>query len=329
VDTDDDGTVDIGEAAVGGATVTFYGSDGRVVTELTADTNGEFTATGLPPDAYRISIDAPEGYQLNGMPDSVFQTLTVVSGAVVTVPVAYNNLMADKHEIKFEGVDGKAITDQIDGIKSASDRAILWGLIKDHTGVDLSEKEEKAKWAKSDLIFGVAKIGAVRDAGGALQMLRVSVDDFATAPQKDKASIIQSMKNTVILFDGEGKEIEKTVTYIVEGFAVDANGLAKSLDTHMVLSLIGQTVKGKMVKSVKIEREFISGWGTFKDKPQPVVHNNFYQGAEPPAAGNITWLGKTKEYKFTYTLNTLGEWTWSDGSTGLSASGTDGNRKKN
>lgn len=234
---------------------------------------------------------------------------------------------ADGNEIKYQKVTAQKVFDALTAAKDTDRGKQLIKGIKDYIGVDPTAAADQTQWGTQNTVFGVVKQNGNRTSGGALQAVQHSVKDFANAPQKDKASIIQSMKVTVKLFDANSNEIGNVpVVYEVEGFAVDANGVAKDIDLHLMASKIGHVVNNKTVASVSLTRDVTVGWGTFKDKGQPNPYTMFYSGKDAPPAESITWLGAKATYDYKYTLNVLGEWTWNDESTGDIFTGTDGTK---
>ena len=84
---------------------------------------------------------------------------------------------------------------------------------------------------------------------------------------------------------------------------------------------------GGGIAKITYVTEWEVGWGTYegKDATQSGV---FYQGKNLPAKNPITWLGETTLYLTSYSLNSKGEWTFEDRSTGADVGGTDGKIKK-
>ncbi|MBX9625314.1 MAG: hypothetical protein K2X82_16020 [Gemmataceae bacterium] len=138
------------------------------------------------------------------------------------------------------------------------------------------------------------------------------------------AFILQTLTATLTTWDKDGKVLDSQVIYITEGFAVDANGLAKVVDYHKFGARAGITypndpklgrIAGKTVAYSTVEVSGSVGWGLYDGKGMPAGENvKMYttDPAVPTDPSRIRWLGPVRSFKSYIVLNADGTWKWSD-----------------
>ncbi|MBX9626403.1 MAG: hypothetical protein K2X82_21565 [Gemmataceae bacterium] len=250
-----------------------------------------------PPTASQPALVRTDGVTTAGAP------VPVVAPAVKGTPVKVGDWMKEINAAKEPR------------------RTQLIQLFKDSFGVDPTNADQVKKWADAKAIYNVVKDAEGLVTGGVASGAQLSVGNFDKAPSKDKASIIQGIDKTIKMYDAAGKLITTVKEYEVEGFAVDANGVAKGTDLHLFVSKLGAVIDGKTVASVEWTVDFTAAWGIYKGKTIG-LHDTFYKGVDPPPADAITPLSDELSYEAKFTLNSEGKWFFIDDSTGVRLEGT-------
>lgn len=322
----------IGEASLSSTDVQYRVTvlDGEDFTnEVSSQT---FTTTFLPGQTSFASAVSLATADLN--PELRVRIEVLPPAAVPGVPVPFV-IDPNKREFKCQAkaeqvvITGAAVLgkDFIPTLVAAAKtepgaKNIVETLLKDKAGVDITVADQQKKWEDSKLIFGVVTDNNDVVSGAALNVIKFSVQNFNKAPQKDKAMIIQVHRTTQTFYDKEGKKLGSDIEEIViEGFAVDKNGVMVGLDVHGYPAKIGIKLTDGTVAKVQFATEWEVGWGVYAGKAPP-QSGIFFQGPSPPEQSPVTWLGKTLAYESKYILDSKGQWFFIDDSTGVRNEGT-------
>lgn len=193
-------------------------------------------------------------------------------------------------------------------------------------------------WAEKDLLWKLTPPdydkNDLRVTVSAADFVRLYVDNWSIAPNQLKDYIVQTVERETVYYDVSDKVITKTSEKYVEGFAVDAKGIAKRLDIHLLSDTVGddktydtppagqaQGAKGFVGKSVTTVK-FTTGWGRYDEQLIQESSNGFEKFSTYDPA-KVTWDGKKTTYEMVLEVESNQNWRFKDGSVSVDVTGND------
>jgi len=164
--------------------------------------------------------------------------------------------------------------------------------------------------------------------GSALTNVNFKLSNYDRLSNDQKTNyFLQTVKRQETIYDAAGVVIGRDTTYLVEGFQQGPDGVSIGIDTHAREGMIaGYTIDSKRSVKTVWTAEFTIGFGKYNGEAIGGSFKNFYESvppAEPMAwdSTKISYIFPSITYKTTFTLDSVGKWTFSDTGASINLSG--------